>query len=81
MMILWIMMVLLLASFLNTGYHWSVISQHVTTTKFQWYFLFDEEGLLAANGFAPERNVGDYIDVPFEELPVPSRQKLDYWRK
>ncbi len=49
--------------------------------KFQWYFLFDEDGLLAANGFAPEHNVGDYIDVPFEELPVPSRQKLDYWRK
>jgi hypothetical protein len=49
--------------------------------KFQWYFLFDEEGLLSVDGFAPERNVGEYIDVPFEELPVPSRQRLKYWRK
>ncbi len=49
--------------------------------KLQWYFLFDEEGLLGVDGFAPERNVGDYIDVPFEELPVPPRQRLAYWRK
>jgi hypothetical protein len=49
--------------------------------KFQWYFLFDEEGLLGVDGGAPERNVGDYIDVPFEELPVPPRQRLKYWRK
>ena len=49
--------------------------------KFEWLFLFDEEGLFGAEGLAIERNIGDYIDVPFENLPTPSRIDLTYWRK
>jgi hypothetical protein len=48
--------------------------------RMQWYFLFDDKGLLSAKGGIVEYNVGDYIDVPFERLPL-ERLDLEYWRK
>jgi hypothetical protein len=48
--------------------------------EFEWLFMFHEGGVFGAEGVVTERNVGDYIDVPFERLPVPSGQELSYWR-
>lgn len=49
--------------------------------KIQWFFLFDEEGVWGAWGGVVERNTGNYIDVPFEELPLLSYEGIEYWRK
>jgi hypothetical protein len=49
--------------------------------KYQWYFIFDEEGLLSGVGDVIEYGIGDYVDVPHEELPPPSYLTLEYWRK
>ncbi|MEE8390642.1 MAG: hypothetical protein V3S14_07600 [Anaerolineae bacterium] len=48
--------------------------------KFEWLLMFHEGEIFGAEGLVIERNVGDYIDVPFERLPVPSMQQLSYWR-
>jgi len=40
--------------------------------EIRWWFLFMEEDLRAARGWISEYGVGDYIDIPQEELPYPS---------
>ena len=49
--------------------------------EIQWRFLFYEGLLIGANGHVPGHSIGDYIDVPFERLPVPSPDSLTYWRR
>jgi hypothetical protein len=49
--------------------------------KIQWRFIFYEGLLIGADGYVQEQSIGDYIDVPFEELPGPSRDSLTYWRR
>ncbi len=48
--------------------------------KIGWWFIFDE-GLYNARGAVMEFNIGNYIDVPFERLPLPSPERLEYWRR
>jgi hypothetical protein len=62
-------------------YNYSITSwTRIQGIRIQWYFLFDEEGLHGAGAGAIEHNVGDYIDVPFEELSPPYYTELEYWR-
>ena len=48
--------------------------------KIQWFFLFQDDFLLTARGGIIERSVGNYTNVPFETLPLPSGS-LEYWRR
>ncbi len=49
--------------------------------RFQWLFLFHEGSLITAGGGILEQNVGDYIDVPLDVLPLPTLSTLEYWSK
>lgn len=49
--------------------------------KVQWRFIFYEGHLIGASSFVQERGRGDYIDVPFGELPEPSPDSTTYWRR
>jgi hypothetical protein len=50
--------------------------------KFEWVFFFYEGVLITARGGIHEQHIGDYIDVPFDSLPLPSSSEaLEYWGK
>ncbi len=63
-------------------YNYSITAwTEIQGLEIEWVFLFDKEGLLGAEGFVVESNIGDYIDVPFNRLPPPSHENLTYWRQ
>ena len=67
---------------INKPYNYAITSwTKIQGLKIQWLFIFHEGNLLTAWGEVIEHNVGDYIDVPFEELPPPLYTTLEYWRK
>ncbi len=47
--------------------------------RIEYLFVFDD-GLFGALGVVREYHTGEYIDVPFENLPLPSAGDLEYWR-
>jgi hypothetical protein len=49
--------------------------------RFRWSFIFYEDKFIAAAANPPEYHVGEYIDIPFDVLPIPSSNSFDYWNK
>jgi hypothetical protein len=47
----------------------------------EWGFLFYESSLRRSGAYNLAKNTGNYIDVPFQELPLPSWENLTYRRE
>lgn len=61
------------------SYNWHLFGwTKIQGLKIRWLFIFEDGQLWATDGGIPEQNTGDYIDVPFERLPIPSRDDFRF---
>jgi hypothetical protein len=69
-------------SIIRINYNYTITSwTKIQGLRFRWSFIFYEDKFIAAAANPPEYHVGEYIDVPFEILPLPSSNSLEYWNK
>jgi hypothetical protein len=60
-------------------YNFGLVSwTEIQGLNIEWGFLFYDNSLFRAGAYNLAKNIGNYIDVAFQELPLPSWESLTY---